>query len=272
MLLFCTYGYRLSPRPELWRALLTFFILHFLLYPASNAYNSYYDKDEDSIGGLEKPPPVNTQLLYAALVLDAAALVLGIFLGWPMIVGLLLYGTVSKAYSHEKIRLKKYPVISWVLASVFQGAVTFLMTYQAISNLPIADLGQPYVLTPALLTTTLLAGSYPMTQIYQHAEDARRGDMTLSRLLGIRGTFVFTAIVFSITVAGFYWYFTTYHFARCFYIFLLFLSPALVYFFWWYARVHRELSAANFRATMRLNTLTATGMNGFFVVFAFLIR
>lgn len=266
------FAVSLSPQPELWRVLLVFFILHFLLYPASNAYNSYYDKDEDSIGGLEKPPPVSKQLWYAALGLDALALLLGCLLGWVFVVGLFIYGLISKAYSNDRIRLKKYAVLSWLLASFFQGAFTFVMTYQAMNQLPLTDLWHITVLFPAVLTTFLLMGSYPMTQVYQHAEDARRGDMTLSRLLGIKGTFVFTAITFLSATAGYFWYFWTYHQATHFVWFLLCLSPGLLYFLWWFARVSREVAAANFRSTMRLNLLTATGMNAFFALFWWLMR
>ena len=50
-------------------AIIAFLAIHLFLYPASNGYNSYYDKDEESIGGLEAPPPVDKQLLIASLVL-----------------------------------------------------------------------------------------------------------------------------------------------------------------------------------------------------------
>jgi hypothetical protein len=33
-------------------------VLHLFIYPASNLYNSYMDKDTGSIGGLEHPPPI----------------------------------------------------------------------------------------------------------------------------------------------------------------------------------------------------------------------
>ena len=39
-----------SPAVDVTKAWWVFFILHFMLFPASNAYNSYYDKDEGSIG------------------------------------------------------------------------------------------------------------------------------------------------------------------------------------------------------------------------------
>src|SRR5579885_3421619 len=58
------------------RMLWTFVIVHLLLYPASNGYNSYFDKDEKSIGGLKNPPPVNKSLYYVSLLFDIAAIVL----------------------------------------------------------------------------------------------------------------------------------------------------------------------------------------------------
>src|SRR5690349_7455866 len=76
------FAWSISPHPALWRVLLSFIILHFFLYSASNGYNSFFDKDEDSIGGLENPPPVSKELLYVSLLLDGIALLLGIFLGW----------------------------------------------------------------------------------------------------------------------------------------------------------------------------------------------
>jgi 1,4-dihydroxy-2-naphthoate octaprenyltransferase len=258
------FAWSISPQPELWRVALVFVILHFLLYPASNGYNSYYDKDEDSIGGLEKPPPVSKELLYMSLLLDAVALLLGIWLGWWFVLGLFIYGGVSKAYSDERIRLKKYPLISWVIAGFFQGAFTFVMAYQAMNDSTLPEAVQPVVAMAAWLTTFILMGSYPMTQVYQHAEDARRGDLTLSRFLGIKGTFIFTALVFSTAVAAYYLYFASYFKVQHFVMYLVCLSPGLVFFLWWFARVLQSESAVNFRNTMRLNFLTATGMNVFF--------
>jgi hypothetical protein len=41
-----------------------------LAFPASNGYNSYFDKDEDSIGLLEKPPEVDISLYYFSILLE----------------------------------------------------------------------------------------------------------------------------------------------------------------------------------------------------------
>ena len=61
------------------KALLIFLILHFIMYPASNGYNSYMDNDEESIGMLEKPPRPTMQLFYLTAVLDIMAVMLSFF-------------------------------------------------------------------------------------------------------------------------------------------------------------------------------------------------
>ncbi|MEX0635286.1 MAG: prenyltransferase, partial [Ferruginibacter sp.] len=52
------------------RTILVFFILHVLVYPASNGYNSYMDRDTASIGGIEHPKAPTKQLLYSTIILD----------------------------------------------------------------------------------------------------------------------------------------------------------------------------------------------------------
>src|SRR5215204_3687424 len=73
------YFFALSQVPNIhWsKAILVFVILHFFVYPASNGYNSFMDKDTASIGGLEKPPLPSKQLYSATIVLDIAAILLG---------------------------------------------------------------------------------------------------------------------------------------------------------------------------------------------------
>ena len=107
-----------------------------------------------------------------------------------------LYGVVSMAYSHPIIRLKKYAWTSLVIAGLFQGYFTFAMAYAGLSNLGWEVLSKPHVILPGLLTSLMLWGNYPLTQVYQHGEDARRGDRTLSLLLGIKGTFAFSTLFF----------------------------------------------------------------------------
>lgn len=260
-------GLSLVPVIDPVKAGLVFIILHLLLYPASNGYNSYFDKDEGSIGGLEKPPVVSKQLYWVALILDVLALVLGLYLGYLFVVMAFIYGLISKAYSHPSVRLKKMPVIGWLAAGLFQGAFTVLMVYEGITGEGFEAFLRPEIYIPALLSSLLLMGSYPMTQIYQHEEDGKRGDQTISRMLGIIGTFHFTAIFFVIADAGFVWYFMTYRDPALAWLFQFFLLPVLIYFISWYLSVRRRKDdGVTYRRTMRLNTLSAFCLNVFFLV------
>src|ERR1044071_1038146 len=106
----------------------SFIIIHLLLYPAINSYNSYFDKDEKSIGGLKDPPPVKKDLYYTSIVLDIAAIVLAlVFISKEFAVMLFIYGLASKAYSHPSVRLKKYPIAGWITVVFFQGIFTFVL-------------------------------------------------------------------------------------------------------------------------------------------------
>lgn len=247
-------------------AALVFFIVHFLLYPASNGYNSYFDRDEGSIGGLEHPPPVDKQLYYVSLALDGIAVLLGMFISLPLALMLLGYGLVSKAYSHPSVRLKRYAVASWLVAGFFQGFFTFVMVYTGVNRVGAVDAIPPVVWTGAALSSLMLWGSYPMTQVYQHEEDYRRGDITLSYRLGVRGTFHFTGGVFVLVAGAFFLYYQRWFTIIEGGLFLLFLLPVLTYFVLWYRKVRGNPQHVNFRGTMRLNMISGVCLNAFFLV------
>src|SRR5690606_18038440 len=100
---------------EVGRVILVFIVLHFFLYPSSNGYNSYYDKDEESIGGLKNPPKVDKGLLNLSFTFLGISLILGLLLTVAFSSMLLVYSLVSMAYSHPLIRIKKYPNASWLI-------------------------------------------------------------------------------------------------------------------------------------------------------------
>jgi 1,4-dihydroxy-2-naphthoate octaprenyltransferase len=251
----------ISEGPLFW----TFITVHLFLYPASNGYNSYFDKDEKSIGGLQNPPPVNKGLYYLALLFDAAAIFLGlIFVNATFGCMLFVYGLVSKAYSHPSIRLKKYPIAGWAVAGLFQGLFTFCMCYIGINNFRLENIFNPTVLIPGTLSTIMLWANYPMTQIYQHEEDGRRGDMTLSRLLGIKGTFIFVSATFTVVTIGFVVYLQTFT-LRYAWLFLVALLPVVAYFFYWFFQTFQNEKKADYKHTMRLNFVSSTCLNIYFI-------
>lgn len=258
----------ISPNLNGSRLLWSFLIIHFFLYPASNGYNSYFDKDEKSIGGLKNPPPVNKGLYYTSLTLDILALLLGYFKISPWFAGMLLvYGLASKAYSHPSIRLKRFPVGGLLTVAFFQGFFTFAMSYISINNFTPENLWNERVVFPAILSSLFLLGTYPMTQIYQHEEDSARGDQTVSLMLGIRGTFILVMAVFSVASVGYLWYFYQYHSLRFAQVFIMALIPVVLFFLTWFARTWRNPTKANYSNTMWLNFLSALCLNGFFIWF-----
>jgi 4-hydroxybenzoate polyprenyltransferase len=258
----------LSPNLNQSKLLWVFLIIHFLLYPASNGYNSYFDKDEKSIGGLKNPPPVNRGLYYLALLFDLLALILGVIkVSWQFSVMLLIYGLVSKAYSHPAIRLKKFPWVGWATTGLFQGCFTLVSCYVGLNNFPIDVALNPKILLAGLATSMMLWGNYPMTQIYQHEEDAKRGDNTLSLKLGVMGTFYFTAAFFGLASAGFAGFFHSFYALKYAVGFFLFLAPVVIYFLYWFWQAYRDPRKANYQHAMWLNFIAATCLNAFFIYF-----
>lgn len=259
------FALAISPNFGESRLIWSFIIIHLLLYPASNAYNSYFDKDEKSIGGLKNPPPISKGLYYTSLAFDLLAIVLGYLkINTLFAIMLLIYGVVSKAYSHPSIRLKKYPIAGWLTIGVFQGFFTFLMCYVGINGFELSNLNQPKVLIPALLTSIMLWGNYPMTQVYQHEEDTKHGDRTISLMLGIRGTFIFVQALFAVATICFLLYFHQYHSMHMGYAFLMAMAPVVIFFMYWFYLVWKDASQANFTFTMWLNFISSCCLNGFF--------
>ena len=78
---FC-FGISQSPYLHAADTLIFFIALHLFIYPGSNSYNSYMDKDTGSIGGLEQPPPVTRKLYYASIICDVCGLGLCALTGW----------------------------------------------------------------------------------------------------------------------------------------------------------------------------------------------
>ncbi len=239
------------------KAIAIFIILHLLVYPASNGYNSYMDRDTSPIGGLKNPMEPTRQLLIVTVIFDALAISFGFFISPIFAIGIFFYILASRAYSYRKIRLKKYPFIGYLTVIIFQGAVTFFLVYYGSSanhilNVPVLAM---------VASSLLIGGFYPLTQIYQHAEDYKDGVITISYLLGYKGTFIFTGIVyaFAFTALGYFFYIRSH--VMNFLILQIFMLPVIVYFFTWFKKVINNESEANFTNTMRMNVLASVCSN-----------
>jgi 4-hydroxybenzoate polyprenyltransferase len=243
-----------------WQAVLIFLIWHVLAFPASNGYNSYFDRDEDSIALLAKPPEVDISLYYFSILLEAAAFLLGFFISWEFAFAVLLYGIMSKLYSHPATRLKKYPIISFLTVFFFQGAFIYYTTYTALTGSSLFDHWDTGFIVAGAICSCLIGASYPLTQVYQHAEDSRRGDRTLSLLLGYKGSFIFSGVLFAAGIGLSYYYWHIAGMILNFYFFLLCALPIFLFFNYWFYKVGQSTEHANFKNAMRMNFLSSACM------------
>src|SRR5687767_10866726 len=152
-------------------AVFIFIILHLLIYPASNGYNSYMDRDSKSIGGIKNPPMPSRELFIVTIVLDIVALAVASLISIWLAAFLILYIGASKAYSYRGIRLKKYPFFGYLIVIIFQGALTFALVYIWSDREP----GFYVPWQSMLISALLIGGFYPLTQIYQHQQDLDDG-------------------------------------------------------------------------------------------------
>lgn len=258
------YFFSLAQVPHIdWgNAALIFFILHFLIYPASNGYNSYMDRDTESIGGLEKPPPPSPQLFRVTVVLDCAGILLSLLIGPLFTVIMLLYIGASKAYSYRGIRLKRFPYLGYLVVIIFQGAVTFWLVYYG-SNM------EHIIQVPwqgLVICSLLVGGFYPLTQIYQHQQDIDDGVSTISYKLGYLGTFIFCTIVYILAWVFMAQFFIQYRKGNQLLMIGIFFIPVIVYFIRWFVQVNKNQQEANFKNTMKMNWLAATCTNISFII------
>jgi 1,4-dihydroxy-2-naphthoate polyprenyltransferase len=236
---------------------IVFIALHLFIYPASNIYNSFMDKDTGSIGGLKNPPPVTRKLYYASIIFDITGIALCAITGWQNMLVMAGYIAFSKAYSWEGIRLKKYTYLGWFSVMFFQGGYTFMLANMAAqSQVNMAWFTGKNIECMAI-ASLLIGGSYPLTQIYQHEEDRSRGDYTISYRLGIIGTFVFTAVLFTAGAGVAFHYFTRYYLLSQFFIFLICLSPVIGYFSYWFLITLKNRDNADYYHAMLMNKVSS---------------
>ncbi len=238
-------------------AILVFIILHLLVYPASNGYNSFMDRDTSAVGGLKNPMQPTRQLFFVTVVMDIIAVGISFVISSVFAIGIFFYILASRAYSYRKIRLKKYPVIGYLTVIIFQGAVTFFLVYHGSSGNHTLQIPVLAMVASALL----IGGFYPLTQIYQHEEDKKDDVVSISILLGYKGTFIFTGIVYAFAFIALARYFYLQSEFIDFIILQIFMLPVIIYFFIWFKKVLKNNSEANFKNTMRMNLLASACSN-----------
>lgn len=240
-------------------AAVVFVLIHLVLYPSSNGYNSFMDRDTASIGGVEKPLQPTRQLFYVTVTMDVAGILLSFIISWQFAVGFAVYILCSRIYSYRGIRLKRFPVAGYLLVVVNQGSLIFTMVYYGAgshSGLPVEGV---------VAAAFLIGGFYPITQIYQHKSDAEDGVKTISMLLGKRGTFIFCICMYTLAFGILFLYYRQTDRVFDFLVLQLFFVAVIVYFIRWMLKVWNNENMADFRHTMRMNVLASTCTNFAFI-------
>lgn len=248
-------------KTPVWQNILfTFLILHLLVYPASNGYNSYMDRDKTPIGGLKKPMQPTKQLFRITVMMDVLAIIFSVIINKVFALGILFYILASRAYSYRRIRLKKYPFIGFITVFIFQGAAIFFCVYYACSE----NSNVVVPLIPCIVSSLLIGALYPLTQIYQHEADKDDGVITISYLLGKLGSFVFSGLLFLTATVLLYLYFSSKNEISNFFLFLVYTSPVVLFFCYWMFKVWRNASEANFKNSLTMNIISMFCTSGYF--------
>ncbi len=239
-------------------------VWHLLAFPSSNAYNSYHDRDDGPIGALKNPPKPTKLLLQVSNVLDLLAIVLSLFINLIFTGFVLGYIVVSRLYSNRQVRLKKYPVLSFLMVCLGQGTGIFVGNIVGLSS---ADLlSNPQVIYSAIACYFFIGTIYPLTQIYQHAADAKDGVQTMSMLLGIKGTFLFSGILYFLATLFMYLSFHNNQDMANFWLFTIVMFPATIFFISWAIRSFRNPAAVTFQNTIIQLVLSSLLNNIYFII------
>jgi 4-hydroxybenzoate polyprenyltransferase len=244
---------------------LAFVSLHVFLYAGATAFNSYYDRDEGPIGGLERPPPVVAALLPLSLAMQGIGWLLALLINLPFLILYTAFAALSFAYSHPSIRLKGHPIGSLLTVGIGQGGLAFLGAWAAtrgeIESASNSLVGSHGAVVAALLILAL----YPLTQLHQVDEDRARGDRTVAVAWGPRTCFV--AALALLLLGGALMVFVVGHEFGNLDALLVAVGIGLqmVAVAWWATRYDASQIVANYRRVMRLNMLGAGALGGYLV-------
>ncbi len=164
---------------EIGRFLAVFLIFHIGAFGGMTALNSFYDRDGTPVGGMWAPPKVPAGLWHFAWIVQLGALILLLPFGAKLCFLYISLLVLSLLYSHPLPRGKGHPAKGLVIVTLGQGVLDCLAG--AVTALqPHSDAPFRWGMIGATLT---VAAFYPLTQLYQIAEDRQHGDRTLAAWL-----------------------------------------------------------------------------------------
>lgn len=256
-----------SPLEDWDRVLIAFIVWHLFIYPASNAFNSYQDVDSGPIGSIQSPLPTDNSVLYTSFAMNMIGALLALYVSELFTFFVLIYIATSTLYSWRRIRLKRFPILGFLTVFIFQGA------WISLSCLLLIGCCLPYpsvFLTIAASASFLFGGGYPITQIYQHEQDRKDGVKTISMLLGIKGTIIFSGLMNTIGMALLFFALWKMNHTYLIAVYLLCMLPTLYQFSKWSQAVFKDETQANYKNVMKMTWISAICNNIAFILFILL--
>jgi 4-hydroxybenzoate polyprenyltransferase len=159
------------------------------------ALNSAFDQDEGDVAYLRNPPPPPRRLAAFGIGIMIAGLGGALLLPRAYWLTYALCVVLSVLYSVPPFRLKSVPGADWLINMWGFGTLTPYAGW-ATTGMPVGIVGKLLLLA----FCPLFAALYPLTQIYQFEEDARRRDRTLALFLGVRWSLI---VALAATVVSF---------------------------------------------------------------------
>lgn len=187
------------------RVLAIFLLLHIFCFGGLTALNSFYDRDDGPIGGLWNAPKLPSHLFSFASSMQLFGWFAMLFFSARIALIYAAIALLALGYSHPKTRWKGHPLQSVLVVALGQGALDFCAgIFATHEDFGASQLSLPLIcgLVGATLSTVAF---YPLTQLYQSEDDARRGDFTTAQWLQNRGgrrtLFVFCGALFTAAFA-----------------------------------------------------------------------
>jgi 1,4-dihydroxy-2-naphthoate octaprenyltransferase len=168
--------------------LLLGFISWFFLCSGITLFNSYYDKDEEPVGGLQNPPKVTTSLLIASIIFKIFGFVIALLLN-KYFLFIYFFGIIfSILYSHKAFRLKSYALVSITF--------NFIIGFTSFLSASSFDFPREIIIILGSLSSGLfLTGTYILMQIHQTIQDKERDYSSLAMIIGKKKTLIISFIL-----------------------------------------------------------------------------
>ena len=196
--------------------------------------------------------------------MDGLAIFLSIFVNWYFVLFASIYIIASRLYSNRKIRLKKFPIVGFLVVFFLQGAWVFCANIFALSSISLFS--NQSIIFSAIASSFFIGTIYPLTQIYQHEADIKDDVKTLSIILGKKGTFIFSGLMFLMANLFIYLSFNNKINISNFWMFNIVMFPSTIYFLMWGIRSFKNEAHITFRNTMIMLVLSSLLTNLYFSI------